>query len=438
MSSPRRLSLHTSALSDAEFTLFTASFADLADISPGTTSDWDAILRLFSPATSLNGGAFFAALRLILHAQAGQGVDRSLAFVQSPAPDAAPAPVNVYSYNPFLPTPAPSPEAPTRPPLPPRKPTLSQSSAPSSSRSTASSTSSSDNNSGMPSRKAHAYSNSLSSVPSPTASQFHFSPPTHPLRRASLKHPPPSPSVSSTSTSTSSSSGQHTNNPFIERPPPPPPRRASSVSVPTSPFLQSNASAGRLAPRSADPRTTSFAASTAPPLPSPRSPATSPPVHPHRRASFTQQEQQQQQYPGATSPSAFDAAYEGVVGHSPSSPFAPSQTRSLRVPSSASSSSSSNTSFNSNTPPSTARSPSYRTVRFALVHERIRAPARARGGAARGRSRRMRRGTRAKPAARERESSALPLPLDAPQGAAAHARGRGVGRARSAGSARGS
>ncbi|KAJ6568024.1 hypothetical protein DFH09DRAFT_438253 [Mycena vulgaris] len=99
----RQLSLHPSALSDAEHALFTASLADLADggnweqvsVSVREARAWirgrypglasgtvDEILRLFAPASMLSGGAFFVALRLVMHTQAGRGVDRSLAFVQ--------------------------------------------------------------------------------------------------------------------------------------------------------------------------------------------------------------------------------------------------------------------------------------------------------------------------------------------------------------------
>ncbi|KAF8183339.1 hypothetical protein K438DRAFT_1767006 [Mycena galopus ATCC 62051] len=106
--SSRRLSLHPSALSDAEYTLFTTSLADLAEVdSSDPKLDWerlsvsvrearawlcgryasvgsgriDEILRLF-PAPTLGGGAVFALLRLVLHTQAGSAIDRSLAFVQ--------------------------------------------------------------------------------------------------------------------------------------------------------------------------------------------------------------------------------------------------------------------------------------------------------------------------------------------------------------------
>jgi hypothetical protein len=124
----RRLSLHPSALSDAEHALFTASLADLVDVDPTSNdaTDWDRIsvtvrearawicgryaslgtgtidevcfcllfslyherkirclqiLRLF-PALTLGGGTFFALLRLVLHTQAGSPIDRSMAFVQ--------------------------------------------------------------------------------------------------------------------------------------------------------------------------------------------------------------------------------------------------------------------------------------------------------------------------------------------------------------------
>ena len=44
------------------------------------------ILKLFSPnlapTDSLSGGEFFAVLRLVVHAEKGKEVDRSLAFVQ--------------------------------------------------------------------------------------------------------------------------------------------------------------------------------------------------------------------------------------------------------------------------------------------------------------------------------------------------------------------
>ncbi|KAI5987936.1 hypothetical protein EDC04DRAFT_2820473 [Pisolithus marmoratus] len=116
MASMRPLTLHASALSDCEYDLYTSSLSDLCVTSDAiarddphfetTTvgvrearawirgryhglpaSDIDDILRLFSPSLmpsdTLTGGQFFAALRLVVHAQSGKGVDRSLAFVQA-------------------------------------------------------------------------------------------------------------------------------------------------------------------------------------------------------------------------------------------------------------------------------------------------------------------------------------------------------------------
>lgn len=99
--STRRLSLHVSALSDDEYTQYTAILDDLApdgdDLSVRETRAWlrgrypdapvDEILRLFSPtmraADTMTRGQFYAAMRLLTHAQAqGNGVDKSLAFVQ--------------------------------------------------------------------------------------------------------------------------------------------------------------------------------------------------------------------------------------------------------------------------------------------------------------------------------------------------------------------
>jgi hypothetical protein len=132
----RRLALHASALSDAEYDLYTASLHDLsltdeddgkaskdgedayfenivvgvrearawlrgryshvpaptidgvcrALLRCGIDTDVVQILRLFSPTLAhgdtLSGSEFFAALRLVVHAESGREVDRSLAFVQ--------------------------------------------------------------------------------------------------------------------------------------------------------------------------------------------------------------------------------------------------------------------------------------------------------------------------------------------------------------------
>ncbi|KAJ7081172.1 hypothetical protein B0H15DRAFT_996309 [Mycena belliarum] len=330
-SAPRRLSLHPSALSDAEHTLFTASLTDLAD----STDDWehttvslrearawlcgryaslgsgtvDQILRLFAPASTLGGGAFFAVLRLVLHAQAGHGVERSLAFVQAPVP---PAQIALAShgapFNPFLPTPAPSPEARSRPPLPPRKPTSPAFSTVSARTGTSSesSTTSSGSAASAPSRRTHhAYSSSLSASSSPTSPVF--SPPTHPLRRAATQaqRTPSSSSASSAPPQTgmqrptSSGGTVRSSNPFRAglppAPPPAPPPRRASVSVPASPFHS--------------PPSSGFRAPAQPPLP-------------HQSHPF--------QEPQTFSPaSEFDAAFASLRvhpatptdSHPPTSPF---------------------------------------------------------------------------------------------------------------------
>ncbi|KAF7329294.1 hypothetical protein MKEN_00190400 [Mycena kentingensis (nom. inval.)] len=121
----RPLSLHSSALNDAEYTLFTDNLNSLLDADaedpdaqaltmrevrawmrgryPGVpTPTIDAILSLFPSKDAIRGGEFFAAQRLVLHVEAGKEVDRSLAFVQvhpqasltapaAPQPASAPA-----------------------------------------------------------------------------------------------------------------------------------------------------------------------------------------------------------------------------------------------------------------------------------------------------------------------------------------------------------
>ncbi|KAH7912752.1 hypothetical protein BJ138DRAFT_1147554 [Hygrophoropsis aurantiaca] len=116
----RPLTLHVSALNDAEYQLYTESLIDLTvpceDVAQNTVhddayyehmivgvrearawlrgrysdlavSDIDSILKFFCPnmlqSDTLTGGQFFAALRLVIHAQCGKGIDRTLAFVQT-------------------------------------------------------------------------------------------------------------------------------------------------------------------------------------------------------------------------------------------------------------------------------------------------------------------------------------------------------------------
>ncbi|KAJ7025177.1 hypothetical protein C8F04DRAFT_1300593 [Mycena alexandri] len=172
----RPLSLHSSALNDAEYTLFTENLASLLDsdsddpeaqtLTIRETRAWmrgrypgipattiDQILALFPSKDTIHGGEFFAALRLVLHVESGKDVDRALAFVQvhpnsaavadplvsapaasqgiAPAPaDPADAisPRTPQRYNPFLPGTTPSltrsktaPTSSPAPVLPPRR-----------------------------------------------------------------------------------------------------------------------------------------------------------------------------------------------------------------------------------------------------------------------------------------------------------------------------
>ncbi|KAI0654839.1 hypothetical protein C8Q70DRAFT_1047716 [Cubamyces menziesii] len=111
----RPLTLHVSALNDAEFTTYTSSIHDIVDYNPqhAHTLDYDklavgvrearawlrgryssiapntldTILRLFcpdlGPADVLTGGQFFAVLRLVSHVLSGKEVDPSFVFVQA-------------------------------------------------------------------------------------------------------------------------------------------------------------------------------------------------------------------------------------------------------------------------------------------------------------------------------------------------------------------
>ncbi|KAM5541860.1 hypothetical protein V8D89_004589 [Ganoderma adspersum] len=106
----RPLTLHVSALNDAEYARYTASIHDILDSEPPdydkaavgvrearawlrgryptlASHTLDSILRLFAPelgaADVLTGGQFFAVLRLVSHVLGGKGVDPSLVFVQA-------------------------------------------------------------------------------------------------------------------------------------------------------------------------------------------------------------------------------------------------------------------------------------------------------------------------------------------------------------------
>ncbi|KAG8810762.1 hypothetical protein FRC17_002791 [Serendipita sp. 399] len=105
MGIPRTLSLHESALSPSEYSLYVSLFHDLVD-PPDTTvgareakaylrgrfpavdgNSIDKILRVFHPALAsvdqLLEGQFYAAMRLLSHVKDGKDVDPSLVFVQA-------------------------------------------------------------------------------------------------------------------------------------------------------------------------------------------------------------------------------------------------------------------------------------------------------------------------------------------------------------------
>lgn len=97
----RRLSLHSSALTDDEYDQYSVILNDLCPdgedvLSVRETRAWlrgrypdspvDDILKLFAPAMKVTDtitiGQFYAAMRLLAYAHDGHGVDRSLAFTQ--------------------------------------------------------------------------------------------------------------------------------------------------------------------------------------------------------------------------------------------------------------------------------------------------------------------------------------------------------------------
>ncbi|KAF8870434.1 hypothetical protein CPB84DRAFT_1855571 [Gymnopilus junonius] len=232
----RRLALHTSALSDAEYTLYTSSLKDLALSDDDRSSDaddeyleqltvsvrearaWlrgryshipapimDGILKLFSPALAhgdtISGAEFFAALRLVVHAESGKEVDRSLAFVQ--ATPFSPAPLVVPTQAPHTdrPTPSASPAsspakraAELAPPMPSRRTHTAPSAPPSSS-------------SKLPPPRPPPNANPTPlnpfSIPDP---RTHTQPPLHPSRSES------------SSRSTTAASQHSSHNPFVQQP----------------------------------------------------------------------------------------------------------------------------------------------------------------------------------------------------------------------------
>ncbi|KAF9037484.1 hypothetical protein BJ165DRAFT_1501565 [Panaeolus papilionaceus] len=239
----RKLALHASALNDAEYDLYTQSLKEivLGDCDEGDDSAragqkgeggasgdayyermtvgvrearaWlrgrysslsagviDGILRLFSPtlaiADTLSGEEFFAALRLVVHAEMGKEPERSLVFVQGAAPTrnvAAPMP----STSPGKPVPSPRKRPADLPPPPP---------LPLSRRPNAES---------MPASPTRPESfNPFSTSATATHSHSHPQPPLHPSQR------PPSSSGSASAEITPSALKSHTaHNPFVSRPP---------------------------------------------------------------------------------------------------------------------------------------------------------------------------------------------------------------------------
>ena len=131
----RPLTLHASALTDPEYTLYTTALLDLAGedfeetaarphddsyyasltVSAREVRAWirgryttlppsqvDTVLKLFCPTLAagdtLNGGQFFAALRLITHLRHGKPVDSSLVFVQGECRIACLSPLRLRAF----------------------------------------------------------------------------------------------------------------------------------------------------------------------------------------------------------------------------------------------------------------------------------------------------------------------------------------------------
>ncbi|KAF8514016.1 hypothetical protein BU17DRAFT_94902 [Hysterangium stoloniferum] len=256
----RPLTLHVSALSDAEYAAYTQSLSELASpVSPGKDAEWetvvlsvreargwirgrygacvdgaiiDQILKNFAPELGpqdvLTGGQFFAVMRLVCHAQSGAAVDDSLVFIQanpepfSPASDSKRASIKSdvalsrrssgKSNPPPVPPPRPSHEsqltaaAPTTPTLPPR-------SAP-------------------PSTSSNPFARAQSQPPKPPTEPPPAS--SNPFR-ISLQNPPLPPSLSSASSSSSSHSPpKYATPPLPPRKPAllPPPRHGSLARLP--------------------------------------------------------------------------------------------------------------------------------------------------------------------------------------------------------------
>ncbi|KAJ7627889.1 hypothetical protein B0H17DRAFT_1285737 [Mycena rosella] len=117
----RHLALHPSALSDADHALFTASLADLADI----TGDLEHVSVSVREARAWLCGRYAALGSGTVDEPYGWYYTRRRGAASTAASHSCrrPSPPHQFWHplNPFLPTPAPSPEARACPPLPPRK-----------------------------------------------------------------------------------------------------------------------------------------------------------------------------------------------------------------------------------------------------------------------------------------------------------------------------
>ncbi|KDQ50035.1 hypothetical protein JAAARDRAFT_51495 [Jaapia argillacea MUCL 33604] len=286
----RPLTLHISALNDAEYSVYTTSLHDLAELSePGDcdairddayyerisvgvrevrawlrgrypelhVSDLDMILKLFHPTPDpndyLTGGQFFAVLRLVTHTHEGLGVERGLVFVQA-HPD---LPTSRPQSPPKRPNPLPSyPSSQSQPypPAPPPPPTRHHRSSQSLSVSASPNDklepyihparSSSDSNTRPP---QHPDSHSRSSFDRPQDSRPVFEPPPIPTLLAPKSNNPFLRRANSSKTTTPRSSFEEKDGEKDRIPPlpprkpvaPPPPPRHSSLHVPASSSMAS-------------------------------------------------------------------------------------------------------------------------------------------------------------------------------------------------------
>ncbi|KAF8629480.1 hypothetical protein AX15_003427 [Amanita polypyramis BW_CC] len=285
----RQLSLHASALNDAEYDLYTTCLNDIADkqYDPDAVYDdahyermsvgvrearaWlrgryshipastiDVILKFFSPSLGQNdtvsGGQFFAALRLVIHADNGKQPDRSLAFVQAHPPSNA-------TSN--IPPPPPSrrhPDAPTKS-IPLSLPSAVTQSSPASAKSS-----------------SIAGNNPFTTLAGPDAGSTHSqshppAPPQHPMLRVD---PFKMASQSSYNPFTKTNATQKPDDPSAIKSPPLPPRKPPPV--PPSParpaglpiVVKRSASPSRPGAGTPPLLSSSYAAGNTPPLPPPK------------------------------------------------------------------------------------------------------------------------------------------------------------------------